>query len=186
MKTPASLLGILAVIGILSLGLTQSAKANLIVNGGFETGDFTGWIVTTGSPNTFVSGSPHTGVYAAWSGAAAPSDCQIGQIVPTAPGTYTIDFWLANLGDGPNHFYVYWASTLIFSLTDAAAFDYTHYSFDLTGYGGDSLTFEFSHDPSYWLIDDVGVVSAPDAGSTLPLLCFAFLGVATLRRKLNL
>jgi hypothetical protein len=37
---------ILALVSLLGLGMTQSAKANLITNGDFETGDFTGWTVT--------------------------------------------------------------------------------------------------------------------------------------------
>ena len=34
---------ILALVSLLGPGITQSARANLITNGGFETGDFTGW-----------------------------------------------------------------------------------------------------------------------------------------------
>ena len=37
---------ILAVVSLLGLGITQSASANLITNGGFETGDFSGWTVS--------------------------------------------------------------------------------------------------------------------------------------------
>jgi hypothetical protein len=37
--------GILALVGLLGLGITQSARANLINNGDFETGNFNGWTV---------------------------------------------------------------------------------------------------------------------------------------------
>jgi len=36
MKRHTSPLGILALAGLLTVGIAQSAKANLIVNGGFE------------------------------------------------------------------------------------------------------------------------------------------------------
>ena len=35
--------GILAMVILLGLGITQEARANLINNGDFETGDFTDW-----------------------------------------------------------------------------------------------------------------------------------------------
>ena len=49
--------GILALVSLLGLGITQSARANLITNGGFETGDFSGWTVF-GTDNDVV-GSNH-------------------------------------------------------------------------------------------------------------------------------
>jgi hypothetical protein len=41
MKKHTSRLGILARAGILALAVTQSVNANLITNGGLETGEFT-------------------------------------------------------------------------------------------------------------------------------------------------
>ena len=39
--------GILALVSLLGLGITQSARANLITNGGFEDAiTFTGWTVS--------------------------------------------------------------------------------------------------------------------------------------------
>jgi hypothetical protein len=43
MKKYISQVGILVLAGLLTVGIAQSAKANLIVNGGFETGAFDGW-----------------------------------------------------------------------------------------------------------------------------------------------
>src|SRR5206468_2771542 len=51
------------------------------------------------------------------------------------------------------------------------------------------LTFFFSTGPLLWFLDDVSVtptgVGVPDAGSTLPLLGFALLGLVALRRRLT-
>lgn len=59
-------LGILALVGLLALSETQSVKANLITNGGFEKGDFTGWMQSgntdfTGVTGTFFDTPPHSG-----------------------------------------------------------------------------------------------------------------------------
>ena len=50
---------ILALVSLLGLGITQSARANLITNGGFETGDFSGWTVF-GTDNDVVGAEPFT------------------------------------------------------------------------------------------------------------------------------
>jgi len=51
------------------------------------------------------------------------------------------------------------------------------------------LEFIFGGTVMLWFLDDISVnpvgVGVPDAGSTLPLLGFALLGVAVLRRKLR-
>jgi hypothetical protein len=61
---------LLALIAAVALSFAHHASANLITNGGFETGDFTGWTVT-GCCDTFVGGSvgggpsPHSGNFQA-------------------------------------------------------------------------------------------------------------------------
>jgi hypothetical protein len=47
-----------------------------------------------------------------------------------------------------------------------------------------TLEFDGRNAPWFDYLDDVSV-TVPDAGSTLPLLSFALLGVAMLRRKLR-
>jgi hypothetical protein len=77
--------------------------ANLVTNGGFETGDLSGWteVGTTGSSLYVANFNPHSGTYHATTGYSA--DWQyISQDITTTPGqSYTVDFWLSN-GDNVN------------------------------------------------------------------------------------
>ncbi|GAC1658927.1 MAG: hypothetical protein NVS9B1_20000 [Candidatus Dormibacteraceae bacterium] len=82
--------------------LTHAAGATLvvnptptsaIVNGGFETGDFTGW---TRSGSTSISTTPHTGSYSAQVGSGSPfnGDSTIAQTFSAPSGTgHTLSFW---------------------------------------------------------------------------------------------
>jgi len=87
---------------LLLLLAVSGASANLIVNGGFETGDFTGWTVTGGPPDcgtTAVDGIstnvPHSGTYAACF--ANPTNMTfISQTIATVPGQdYVFSMWYA-------------------------------------------------------------------------------------------
>src|SRR5205809_6014854 len=84
---------ILALVSLLGLGITQSARANLISNGGFETGDFSGWTVF-GNDNDVIGDqpftAPHSGNFQALFGSGSNS---ITQNVTTTPGSsYVISF----------------------------------------------------------------------------------------------
>ncbi|SRR6266487_1507242 len=195
MKRHASHLGILVLVGLLTLSITQSVKANLIVNGGFETGDFTGWTQSgntdfSGVSGTFFGTPPHSGDFQAFFGPFG-SHGFITQNLATIPGApYTLDFWLANLGGPANFFSINWDGSTIFSLTDSSAFGYTEFTFDVTASTASTpLQFEFMQNASFFLLDDVtvipGEVNVPDAGSTFSLLGLALLGIAALRRKLS-
>src|SRR5437763_4906428 len=87
---------ILALVSLLGLGITQSARANLITNGGFGTGDFSGWTVF-GTDNDVVGAqpftSPHSGKFQALFGFGSNF---ITQNVTTKPGSsYVSTFLLA-------------------------------------------------------------------------------------------
>ncbi len=191
--------GILALVSFLGIGITQSVKANLVTNGGFETGHISGWAVGSGSPYATAGGVRaegilvHSGDFAAFARDGAYS---INQFLTTTPGTsYILDFWLANDNQNStpnNSFAVLWGGTTLTSLTDASNFGYTEYRFNITALSGTTpLRFQFSHDlnAGEFLLDDISVNPAgegvPDTGSTLPLLSFASLGLIALRRKLR-
>ena len=174
--------------------LAHPVKANLITNGGFETGDFTGWTVfEIGTPFTAVVGgavggiSPHSGAFQA---ASDSSGVFLTQSVTTTPGaSYIVDFWLAAAAEnGAISSSVLWAGSVIFGQAFFSSSGYTEHTFTLTAPSATTeLQFFSSSLAGFFLLDDVSVNPAgvPDAGSTLPLLSFALLGVAVLRRKLR-
>ena len=184
--------GILALVSLLGLGITQSARANLITNGGFETGDFSGWTVF-GIDNDVVGAnpftSPHSGNFQAL---FASGDNSITQNVTTTPGSsYVISFWLApNVRQGglPS-VSVNWGGSNIFSESFTSPFGYTEYTFTVNALSSATpLQFQFSSIfGNVFYLDDISVtpVGVPDGGSTVSLLGFALLGVAVLQRKLR-
>jgi VPDSG-CTERM motif len=192
--------GILALVSLLGLGITQSAKANLITNGGFETGDFNpGWTPLATDNDMVVVGSvpliaPHSGNFQALSGVGINS---ITQNVATTPGSsYVIRFFLAAkiFAQVDGVFSVSFGAISVTSgTTPPGTLPYTEFTRTvLASSPTTALQFQFS-DPNItsntYYLDDISVnpvgVGVPDAGSTLPLLGFALLGVAVLRRKLR-
>jgi len=153
-----------------------AARADLVLNGGFETGDFTGW--TTFGDSSFSgvdSFVPLSGTYAAYFG--SPVGGGISQsLATTAGGSYMVEFWLQNEADvtgvsSSNSFEFDWDGAAVLSVADAAPFGYTHYSFLLTASSGSTdLRFAFSQTPAFWDMDDVSVTAHVPEPSSLALL----------------
>jgi hypothetical protein len=186
--------GILALVTLLGPGITQSARANLITNGGFETGDFSGWTVM-GIDNDVVGNQPftppHSGNYQALFGYLPNSITS--QNVATTPGSsYIVTFWLAAdiSHSGSPSFSVNWGGSTIFNYVfpSGGSFGYTEYTFNVNALSAATpLQFQFnSIFGNLFYLDDISVTPAnvPDGGSTVALLGFALLGVVVLRRKL--
>ena len=181
---------LLALTAVAALSVAHPAKANLITNPGFETGNFTGWTeVGFGAVFGLVNGvSPHSGSFQ-----AVQATGNLSQSVATTPSaSYTIDFWLAGSLSGTNSLVVTWGGSTILTLTNQSAFGYTHYTFtETTLTASTALAFNFTTllGGGGWHLDDVSVnpagVGVPDGGSTISLLGCALLGLTALRRKLG-
>ena len=105
--------------------LPTAAFGNLIVNPGFETGDFTGWTTSNFGVSTF---DPHSGTYDAGTGCVGNgcvstqgSGAFLSQVLATTPGqTYTLDFLVGEDGGPTSEFTVFWNGSLIADVLNPA------------------------------------------------------------------
>ncbi len=184
----------LLVLALTFLLGTSAMAAELVVNGGFESGDFTGW--TTAITNfTFVSNSvnvnpvtPISGTYSAWFGQFR-TDATISQTLHTCPGdVYVISFDLGHFNPGTdfnNDFSVMFDGVTILTLSHQLAFGDTHYAAAVVATTNNTLlTIAGRDDPTFYVLDNVscqGEVCSPLPGS-LMLLGSGFLGLLGWRK----
>jgi PEP-CTERM motif len=164
-----------------------SAGGNLIVNGGFETGDFTGWTIGGNTAGTFV-GPPYDGVGFPYSGDHAAVLGAIGafgtmsQTFATVPGTeYLLTIWAANGEGPPNEVSITLNGMTAFYANDDPKHDYVEHVIYFTANAYTyTLLFDYEHmvQGGAFVIDDVAVVSVPEP-STLSLLAIGVGVVAT-------
>ena len=198
MKNPSLLLALCCAAGIAARPTTVLGQS--VVNGGFETGDFTGW--TQGGnfyPNDVVfppngindaAHHPHSGNWQGWFG-ANPTSSFLSQSVNLFSGSiYTVDFWLASPASGTAFFQVdFGGVTLTNSLTQGStlgAFAYQEFTYSVTNLpaGPADLKFTFENTPDWFLLDDVSVTrqSVPEGGAGFILPFMAILGLGVYAR----
>src|SRR5437773_1522150 len=116
-----------AAFALILTGMGQARGDNLVVNGGFETGNFSGWS-QSGSFSAVTGGPGHVGIYLGGSGppagayyAALGTVRTLGTLSPTltpTPGqTYTLSFFLTSDGGLTNEFRVDWNGTTLLDQT---------------------------------------------------------------------
>jgi hypothetical protein len=182
-----------ALVLVASLLFAQSAAAvNLVINGGFETGDFSNWTLSGNTPTNFFSVrnvDPHTGTYALYAGPETTLG-YISQTLATTPGqAYELSFWVYNPGLfgewQPNEVVVNWGGTAVSDQVNIPIEDYTEYRVNvLASSTSTDLMVGFRDDPAFLYFDDFSVNAVPVPGS---LILFgsgllALLGRRRLRR----
>lgn len=189
-----SILGIVVLAVCLGLAVPASGQHNLVVNGGFEIGDFTGWTLSgtdTGDdvvvgPNAIPGYVPHTGRFFAALGSIG-GDGFLTQTLSTTPGkTYHVGFWLASDGRVPNNFSASLGGDMLYSQTNLAAQSYTHYSFVTTASSAATvLQFAVRNDKGWLSLDDVSVRAVPEASSIVSLSIMLIIGSLALRKRMR-
>jgi hypothetical protein len=172
----------------------MAGPVNLVENGSFETGDFSGWTQTGDTSFTFVTddlaaGGPTDGIYHA---AFGPVDGVGGifQFIDTTPGqSYLLSFDIAYLGGDPNGFFLAWGDPddpqVLIDGADFPGFDYATASGTVVATTASSfLLFAFYSPPSFWLLDNVSLTAVPEPGTWAMLIAgFGMVGLASRRRR---
>ena len=156
-----------------AVNLTQGAfNSGLVVNGGFETGDFTGWYLTNlvTTPSTTVDQlEALDGSYGADFPQAGSLD-YLSQTLTTKPNLpYVLSFWL-NSPDGltPSEFLARWNGTTLFDQTSVPALGWTNLQFIVSSPTTSAvLLFGGQNDKSDFGLDDVSVTPARPGLSAL-------------------
>jgi len=175
----------------------SSFAQNLLTNGSFETGSFSGW--TTGGnfeDTEVVSGAfydytgAEDGSFYAVLGPVGTAGTMSQTFSDSAGAQYTFSFWFGSVGDNPSSFSASWDGTPVLSLSNPnTGANWTQYSFTETGTGSDTISFSFRDDPGWMALDNVSVTeqapSVPEPSSLL-LLGTGVLGLGGMvRRKLG-
>lgn len=187
----------LGVFILLATAAIPAGATEYLNNGGFETGDFTGWTgnpdfttVQSGlSPNGEFSG-PQSGQYYLYGGPLG-ADGTLSQTFSDSAGEQlTITGWVIATGlDDPSHVNFLFNGNLIGGTADPVPNQpWTQYSFSVTATGNDTFAVAFRDDPAFLGLDSFSVTSTvsavPEASTwTLMILGFAGLGLTRLRRK---
>jgi len=170
------ILASVACLGLWLVAGTALQADNLVLNGGFETGDFTDWTISNASNGSLLTVTPfvsHSGQYSAAFGATEWEFDAIRQSLSTAAGkTYVLSYWVNadTQGQPSNDFQAYWNGALLQDLhsLDRGDGTFAEYSASVTGTGTDVLEFVGYNAASNDYLDDVSVATAPSAPASAP------------------
>jgi hypothetical protein len=176
--------------------------SNLVLNPGFETGDFSSWNVTFAAHGTDLgtNGVPHTGDSSAeFGGTSAGFYDTIAQSFNTSGGFYTFSFFLEVNGaseegesardipavDPIGDLQAFWDGNMVLdsSIGITGNFDFTQFSFTVTATGNDTIAFSGYNVPAHYYLDDVSVDNGTPEPATWALLGSGLAAFGAIRRR---
>jgi hypothetical protein len=178
-----------AAIGLaVSMAAVSAGAAELLTNGSFETGDFSGWSWTgnTGETQITCGGGAEAGSCYVLEGPVGSAGV-LSQTFTDNPGdTLTISGWISGVNQGPSQVAYYLDGTLLFDTADPVpAGGWTNYTVTATATGTDTFSVSFYNDPSFDKLDNFSVASTAAAvpePASWALMIGGFFGLgATLR-----
>ncbi len=191
----------IAAAAALLLGASHAAAAEFVTNGGFETGDLTGWTQVGANSHGYTQvtggGVQYAGNHAIEEGNYSTEGFGgVSQALNTvANGVYQISlFWATSNSNDVNSqaLQVLWNGVDQAGIFGAAEHGYIQLLYTVTGAGHDTLTVQGFSDHGFNYVDDISVTGAangPGANgvpepATWALLLSGFgLAGATLRRR---
>jgi Carbohydrate binding domain/PEP-CTERM motif len=166
-----------------------ASAAELVTNGGFETGDFTGWTQSGNTGATLVTSNSayvHSGTYGAALGPVG-SQGTLSQLLNTVSGeTYNISFWLRNDGGIPNSFDAFFGTQQLLATAAQGTSAFYNFTYTATGSSPTELRFDFQQNPAFWGLDDVsvqGVMGAVPEPATWAMMLLGFAGIGFAMRR---
>jgi len=176
--------------GFVALACTTGALAapELVSNGGFETGDFSGWTTTdaaSGSMYGVDTAGPHAGSYSAFFGGSGPASDTISQTIATSPGgSYLVSFSFdKGAGTQEGSFSAALGGVQFFS-APAGAFAFAPVSVLVTATAADSvLSFSGFNASDFYTLDGVSVVAAVPEPATFAMFSAGLLAIGVWSRR---
>ena len=165
-----------------------AGAGDLLVNGGFENGNFSGWSWTGDADFTGVGYDPsfaEGGSFYVYAGGPIGSDGYLSQsFADTAGAALTVSGWINGDGAGYSEVGLYWDGAPVVFLSPVPATDgWERISAVVTATGFDTFAVGFRDDPSYVFLDNFAV-STPELSTwTMTLAGFAGLGFAALSAR---